>query len=179
MLEPGSDHGQAMCIRSTSRGARGDIPGNSLGQGFTSTSTITHVWHSCMGCLLTELLLRRETVQAAVLWTLILSETFKVPGMTSSANETTWRLADTASDSSSSLTRLPSTGSALGASSAFTGAAAAASFRALTSLPEIRSAAPLPPKPLEKALISAGAAAASLLTRLRRPSKSMTGTPSS
>ena len=26
------------------RGARGDIPGNSLGQGFTSTSTLTHGW---------------------------------------------------------------------------------------------------------------------------------------
>ena len=26
------------------RGARGDIPGNSLGQGSTSTSTLTHVW---------------------------------------------------------------------------------------------------------------------------------------
>ena len=25
-------------------GARGDIPGNSLGQGSTSTSTLTHVW---------------------------------------------------------------------------------------------------------------------------------------
>ena len=26
------------------RGARGDIPGNSLGQGSTSTCTLTHVW---------------------------------------------------------------------------------------------------------------------------------------
>ena len=26
------------------RGARGDIPGNSLGQGSTSTSPLTHVW---------------------------------------------------------------------------------------------------------------------------------------